>query len=124
MTATKINENLENINKWSKTWLVKFNSSKTVSLTVKNKHIGQTLNQENLLLDGQIIANVNTHKHLGVILNSNLTWTDHINYVCEKRLDAIRLLKYKCDRKTLEVFYFSFVRPILEYGQILYAGAF
>ena len=41
-----------------------------------------------------------------------------------KRLDIIRKLKYKCDRKTLEIFYFSYVCPKLEYGNILFAGTY
>ena len=34
----------------------------------------------------------------------------------------MRSFKYKFDRKTLEIFYFSFIRPIMEYGNILFAG--
>ena len=126
MLTDDINDDLHSIHGWSKKWQVKFNSSKTVALTISNKKMNNC-EESCLLLDGKVIENVNSHKHLGIILNSNLTWSDHIDHICErsmKHLDAIKALKYKCNRKTLEIFYFSFVRPIMEYGQILFAGAF
>ena len=52
--------------------------------------------------------------------------TEHIDQVClvaKKRLDIMKMLKYKLGRKSLEIFYFSFVRSVLEYGDVLFAGA-
>ena len=100
---------------------------KTVSLLISNKRNTKNHIDTPLILDGEISKNVGQHKPLGIIINSKLNWTDHINYIYErsmKRLDAIRHFKYKFNRKTLEIVYFSFVRPIMEYGQILFAGTF
>lgn len=83
-------------------------------------------NLPELFLDGTQIKDVKSHKHLGITLNSSLNWTEHIDNICfvsRKRLDAMRLLKYKLNRKSLETFYFSFIRPILEYGDVLFNGA-
>ena len=127
-TVEIMNDDLQKISDWSNKWLVKFNCDKTVSLVISNKN--NDLDHDSLpqlLLDGVPIKIAEKHKHLGVIINNKLSWSDHINFICEKsmkRLDAIRSLKYKCDRHTLEIFYFSFVRPILEYGQVLYAGTY
>ena len=35
----------------------------------------------------------------------------------------MKSLKYKLNRKSLEIFYSGFIRPILEYGDILFAGS-
>ena len=76
-------------------------------------------------MDNEIIKEIKNHKHLGIIISSDLSWKEHIDTICnkaKKRLDVMRFFKYKLTRKTLEIFYFNFIRPILEYGNILYAG--
>ena len=37
-----------------------------------------------------------------------------------KRVDCLRGMKYMLDRRQLEILYFVFIRPILEYGDILW----
>ena len=48
---------------------------------------------------------------------------DHIDYIVEKassKLSILRKLKFDLDRETLKSMYFSFIRPILEYGDIIF----
>ena len=81
----------------------------------------------NTIFNDHIIDRVVTHKHLGITLSSDLKWTTHINNIAHsssKRLDLMRGLKYKIDRKSLETIYKSFVRPCLEYGDCLWAGTY
>ena len=47
----------------------------------------------------------------------------HINYITEKawtRINIMRCLKFKLDRKSLEQIYLIFIRPLLEYGDIIW----
>ena len=37
-----------------------------------------------------------------------------------KRIDILRALKWKLDRKPLETLYLSFIRPLFEYGDIVW----
>jgi hypothetical protein len=79
-----------------------------------------------LFLNNCIIQEVKKHKHLGVTLSRNLKWTDHfeeITRACSARLNMLRALKFKLNRKMLESIYFSFIQPKLEYGDVLFAGA-
>ena len=43
--------------------------------------------------------------------------------MAENRLNILKLIKFKLTRKTLEKMYFSFIRPILEYGDVVWQGA-
>ncbi|MCG8079340.1 MAG: hypothetical protein JAY75_24360, partial [Candidatus Thiodiazotropha taylori] len=55
--------------------------------------------------------------------SSDCTWHHHINYITEKawtRINVMRKLKFKLDRKSLETIYLTFIRPLLEYGDILW----
>ena len=72
-----------------------------------------------------MIANVTYHKHLGIILDQRLSWTDHINSIYTesfKKLNIMKKLKFSLDRKSLEIFYKAFIRPRIEYGNIIYFG--
>ncbi len=63
------------------------------------------------------------HKHLGLIFTPNLSWSKHISAVIAKanqRLGVLQKTKYVLSRKSLEIGYFSFIRPILEYGDLIY----
>ena len=69
------------------------------------------------------IAKVTSHKHLGLTFSSNLSWGIHIKEIMDKanrRLGILRSLKYKLNRLSLEKIYMSFIRPILEYGDIIW----
>ena len=64
------------------------------------------------------IEEVEYHKHLGVILSNDCSWHQHISYIKQKawcRINIMRKLKFKLDRKSLEIIYIAFIRPILEY---------
>ena len=49
---------------------------------------------------------VETHKHLGVILSADYTWYKHIKYITDKawgRINIMRRLKFKLGRQYLEI---------------------
>jgi hypothetical protein len=76
-----------------------------------------------LRMENHPITEVNEHKHLGVTLTSNLTWTIHIDNIVTKAstvLSMLRPLKMKVDRVSLEQMYKSFVRPLLEYADVVW----
>ena len=63
---------------------------------------------------GVLIPEASICKYLGIILSSELTWADQVNYTVKKACKALhftmRILK-KGNSNTM-----SLVRPILEYG--------
>ena len=74
------------------------------------------------MLDQQI-KEVESHKHLGVILSNDCSWQKHIDYIKEKawtKINIMRRLKYDLDRKSLETIYKSFIRPLLEYADVIW----
>ena len=80
-------------------------------------------NSPPLFFNGTMLENSKSHKHLGVTFNSNGKWNNHINEIYTKacrRINILRLMKHKLDRKSLEQLYIGFIRPILEYGRIVW----
>ena len=116
-TAETLNADLGKITKWAKTWLVKFNPAKTESLLISRKIIQPVHPPLHML--NQKIKEVESHKHLGLYFSHDGSWHTHIDYIKEKawnRINIMRKLKFQLDRKSLEIIYTSFIRPILEYG--------
>ena len=52
-----------------------------------------------------------------------MQWQDHINYIVDKaqsRLKLLRSQKFYLNRKSLQKIYFVFIRPILEYADVVW----
>ena len=47
-----------------------------------------------------------------------------INDKAAKRLNLLRMLKYKLNRKSLVIIYNEWIRPVLEYGNIIVGQLF
>ena len=119
--ALKLNSDLLKIHNWATRWLVTFNPSKSESLLISRKR--SDIDHPPLVMNDQPILEVNCHKHLGLLFSSSGTWHNHINQITSKawtRINVMRKLKFILDRKSLQTIYFTFVRPILEYSDIIW----
>ena len=75
-------------------------------------------------MNEQQIQEVESHKHLGLIFSKDGSLHDHINSIANKawgRINVMRKLTIVLDRKTLQIIYYTFIRPILEYSDVVWA---
>jgi hypothetical protein len=110
-----MNEDLNSIQQWANQWLVKFSPPKTKLMTCSYKK----RTYPPIKFNKVTLASVSSHKHLGLTLASNLTWSEHINTILKNvspMSDVLKKLKYTLDRRSLETIYYSFIRPKLEYA--------
>ncbi len=124
VSANIINSDLNKIALWAKKWKITINPSKTVSMLFSKK----SNPDRNFIvkLDNDIIKLSNEHKHLGLWLSSNVSWKKHIKECACKarqRLGCLQSHKYRLNRKSIEQCYLSFVRPIMEYGSVIFDAA-
>ena len=61
---------------------VRFNPLKSESLIIFRKRNKPT--HPDLLIYNAVIPQVNTHKHLGVFISSNVSWDNHLEYITDK----------------------------------------
>ena len=105
--------------------LVTFSPSKTKSLIVSNKSDPE-LNPP-VIFHNTAVSEVNHHTYLGITFSFNLRWNTHVDELCtkaNKRLSMMLPLKYKLDQRSLEDMYKSFVRPVIEYGIVVWGGTY
>ncbi len=122
--AQNINSDLNKITLWARRWKITINPTKTVCMLFTKK--SKPNKNFQIRLNNEIIKLSDHHKHLGLWLSTNLTWKKHISEMAakgRKRLGCIQKHKYRLDRRSLELLYLTFVRPVLEYGGVLYDSA-
>lgn len=118
--AESLGQDLESLDQWAGEWGVTFNADKTKSMYFTRK---SNIDVTSLCMNDAPLENVSEHKHLGITLSSNAKWSSHIQDIYSKackRLNIMRYLKHKIDRQSLERLYIAFIRPILEYGNIIW----
>ena len=120
--AKQLKSDLLKIRQWTTKWPVTFNMSKSESVIFSRKR--NKLNHPNVFMNQQPIEEVNSHKHLDIFLSSDCTWHEHLEYIKSKALTRIinvmRKLKFKLDRQSLQIIFFTFIRPILEYADVVW----
>ena len=76
-----------------------------------------------LLMGDSPIAIVKSHKHLGLSFSEHAKWTVHISAMINKAWTSIgllRSLKFVLSRLSLEKMYICFIRPLLEYADVIW----
>ena len=119
--ANLMDNDLDKIHNWANTWLVKFNPQKTEEMLFSRK--SANIHHPKLSMDNTEIQRVPFHKHLSLTFNSDCSWHEHIIDITNKawkRINLLRALKYQLDRRSLQTMYLSFIRPILEYGDVIW----
>ena len=87
-------------------------------LRKQNKPLHPPLNMAQLNIN-----EITSHKHLGLIFSDDGSWHEHIDHVKAKswfRLNILRKLMFQLDQKSLEIIYTSFIRPFLEYSNVVW----
>ena len=118
-----LNNDLAKVLDWANKWHMTINASKTKVLTVSAKRTPIVYNK--LILDNTVLTETFSHKHLGLILTSDMTWDEHVSSICKKagvRVNILRKLSFKLPRLALQQIYFAFIRPILEYASPVFGS--
>ncbi len=116
-----LNQDLLALSEWADQWRVTFNASKTEYMIFSLKHT--VSNYPILKLNNEPIIRVQSHKHLGLTLDTKLTWTEHVTEItnkASKRIGNIKRIRSLIPRRTAEHLYMHLARPILEYGDIVF----
>ena len=115
--ATVLQEDIDALNRWSDMWLLKFNTDKCHVLTLgKFENITHT---HRYSLYGDELDHVFEEKDLGVIIDMELTFGEHIATKVNKANGIMGLIRRTfsfLDGESFKMLYTSFVRPHLEYA--------
>ena len=122
--ANDMNHDLDLISRWAYAWRMSFSpypQKQAVELTFSRKKT--EIDHPAIFFNNIPVKKVSEHKHLGIILDSKLSFSAHIKSAISKTRKGIGLLKYLSKylpRHTLNELYKLYVRPHLDYGDVIY----
>ena len=128
LSATNLNSDLSKINGWANQWKMTFNpdlkkQAQEVTLSRKIRKTSHPL----LTFNNHSVKQVQFQKHLGVYLDSRLDFREHLQNMfnkINKTISLLRKLQNNLPRTPLITIYKSFIKPLLDYGDILYNQTF
>ena len=123
VSTTRLRYDLNNIEQWAFKWKMIFNPDpdKPANEVVFSNR--GNVNIPSLQFADKMIQSVKSHKHLGLILDSRLDFNLHLKEkICKANvgISMIRKLYKYLPRNTLLNIYKSYVRPHLDYCDIIY----
>lgn len=114
------------ITHWLKVNKVTLNLKKTNYMIFKSVRKKMNLTEE-FKIEGETISKVEVIKFLGVYLDSNLTWKQHVKYIKGKVARGVGIItkaQYYLPNDILRTLYFSFVYPYLDYANEVWGCTF
>ena len=118
---------MEKISQWFKTNKLSLNEGKT-KFTLFQKPRDKDylpLQLPNLKTNNNEIKRSLSIKFLGVLVDENLTWIDHITLVenkLSKNLGLLHKAKNYLNKKSMVSLYYSFIHSYLSYGNIAWCS--
>ena len=127
-STVSLNNNLTKISEWAVKWKLNFNpnpSKQTKELLFSQKISSKPY--PSLYFNDNPVHQVQLRKHLGLFLDQKLSFDEHIQCILiktHKIIGMIRKLQPIILRAALLTIYKSFLRPHLDYGDVIYDLAF
>ena len=113
-----LQNDLSNLENWSKRWQLPSNATKC-----KVMHFGRVNPRQDYQMGGHTLEAIDQEKDLGVIVDDTLKFHVHTAAAAKKgnqMLDVIKKAYCTCDALTIPILYKAMVRPLLEYGNVIW----
>ena len=124
--CTTVNSELKCVMQWFIANRLSVNIKKTnfviFGTQAKIKNIG---NQCKIYLENVEIVQTNVAKFLGVLIDNNLSWKNHIEYIAKKIAKSVGIIKrirHSLPLETLNTLYNTLILPYLNYCNIIWAN--
>ena len=101
--VTHLQDDINKLSQWFKDNKLTINIDKTFLIPIGSKQrLSSIIKLPNIYIDEYLLPWKNECKYLGVIIDSNLTWHSHINFICSKlrpKLGILTRLRHILSRK-------------------------
>ena len=127
-SANELNNDLKKISDWAFQWKMSFNPdpSKQAQEVIFSRKL-KNVSHPPLVFNNVNVSSCKSQKHLGILLDARLTFEEHYKTILSKTnrtIGLLRKLQSLLPRAALITIYKAFVRPHLDYGDVLYDQAF
>ena len=127
-TAKQLCEDLDKIKEWTFQWKMNFNPdpSKQAQEVIFTRKVKKVLHPP-ILFNNNPVQQFSSQKHLGLILDTCLTFDEHIRVITSKFSKSkglLQKLNKHLPRSSHITIYKSFARPYLEYEDVIFDKAY
>ena len=121
-----LNDNLSAIQRWSDSFGLAVNPKKSQAIIISSSRLKSRINWDllpNIMYSGVTIPYYDKVKNLGLTIDSNMTWTSHINEISKRMhfsYHSLKRLQYFLPHKTKIMLAQCLLLPILDYADVCY----
>ena len=120
---TRLQDDLDSLDRWSRIWQIKFNAEKYKVMYIGNKNPHY---EYNMISDNHpvILKSTECEKDIGVHIDNKFNFRSYIYTVSKKADSILGLIRRSFDyiyKEILNILLTSLVRPKLEYGNIVWS---
>ena len=123
---TSLNQDLSNINRWLIANKLTLNMTKTEFMLIGSRQKLNSLSAFPVLeINGAQLNRVNFTKSLGVLIDENLTWSNHINAITKKissGIGSIKRISHCVPPATLHTIYHGLVQSHFDYCSVVWGN--
>ena len=121
---SNLNQDLANVNEWLIANKLTLNQSKTEFMLIGSRQRISTFHSApNLRIDGVPLDQVSHTKSLGVHIDENLSWNEHINKLSKKiasGIGALKRIRPFVPTTTLQFIFNSLIQPHFDYCSVVW----
>ena len=102
------------------------NSYKTKYMTITRQKRQNISSRMPLYIGNEKIVEVATHKVLGVTIDNNLFWTNHVNELTKRvsrKLYQLAKIKHFLNAHAQKLFFHAHIQPVIDYASTLWHSA-
>ena len=118
-----INDDLKSLSKWFSNNQLLLNIGKCQFMLIGSKGNLRRFNNVKIKIQNSQLQRVSHCKYLGVLLDSNFTWTQQIDHVRKKVLKtfySLKRVRQYLDEKTSLLLYQTLIQPQFEYCSLIW----
>ena len=119
----KLNSDLKSLCQWFSKNLLTLNVTKCKFVLFGSQHKLHSCSQLSLKINDHFLERKDSFKYLGVIINQNMSWSDHIEILSRKisqRLSLLRRIKHLLPLHARLTIYNSLILPLFDYADLVW----
>ena len=111
---------------WSNNNRFKLNTGKTKAMVVSGSRLLPKIDDMGMEMEirsrqGDVLERTTSHKSLAVHVGQELSFNDHVDYVCKKlaqRIGTLRSVRHYLPFNERVIFYNAIIKPVLTYDSL------
>ena len=126
--STKLQRGIDRLVTWSELNHMALNAQKSKCMYVSARQKRQKLSAsfQPLFIGKQTIEEVHSHKDLGVIIDRNLSWSNHISFLRKRlavKISQLAKVKHFLDLHSRSLFFYAHISTLIDYASTLWDSA-